>query len=355
MSSLLTGRGLWCGHPHVFSLQEWDTLCLQSRQWGIQILHPKVADGANLWYDGPSLEKLRSIAVDTYHLQVVPWMFSYGNAYGAIQQEAALASIIGVTFGSVILDIEDAWSGHTDWAIQYGTFLRTQYGYTQQVYATVYCNPEQHPTPNEALNAWVDGFLPQVYFAEWTPNTASYAIDYFLPEWNRIQIDLAAKKQILKPILPVISLENHVPLQEITAWLTQMQYYGYCGFWYDGEYPLYAETIFNAPLPTWKTIQQPPVKETRVPTTTGIDQNLSESDLQVLWTLANPKAEWNPKAAIQSLWVMVVQHHPEISLGSATEEKERDLTLNGQPIRYRTFTSGRVLVCFMNKALTCIL
>jgi hypothetical protein len=355
MASLLTGRGLWYGHPHVFSLAEWETCCQQAHAWGIQVLHPKVADAENpniLWYDVATLEKLRDIAVSTYHLQVAPWMWTYGGTL--IEREAQAAYTIGNIFGSVILDIEDAWSGHDDWAQQFGLYLYHM-GYTKQVYATVYANPEEHPTPIEALNPWITGFLPQVYFAAWSPQGASNAITYFLPQWERIEASLQTKKQVLKPILPIISLEYGLPLAEVTSWLTRMRDFGYCGFWYDGEYPLYAETILKSPLPAFRMVATPTQSSSQETSMATIDQNLTQAHLQTIWHLANPKVEWDLKAAIQQLWILLVQNHPEINIGSPTEEKERDETVGGQRIRYRVFTSGRVLIWFADTGITCII
>lgn len=351
MSSLITGRGLWYGNPHIFSLDEWNTCCKQAHTWGIQILHPKLADAANpniFWYDGPTMEKLRDIAVNTYHLQVVPWMWTYGGTL--IEREAQVAAALGNLFGSVILDIEDAWAGHDDWSQQFGHYLH-QMGYTHDIYATVYANPEQHPTPISSLNDWVTGFLPQVYFAEWSPQTAANAISYFLPQWERLDAALRAQHQVLKPILPIISLERGVPTSEIANWLHVMQPYGYCGFWYDGVYAPYARTIEQSPLPAFAQAPTPPIKETSMAT---IDQNLAESDLKVLWHLFKDTITWKPLSAIMQLWTLLVQHHPEIPIGSPTEE-EQNATIDTEPVVFITFTSGRRLVYFKKSGKTCII
>lgn len=253
---MLAGRGLWygasdaMGNKRVLTESQWHAACSLAVSWGISIVHPKVADGGYLWYDVAGLQMLKSVA-ETYHLQCVPYTYCYGDTYGALAHEAQICAGIGGLFGAVSPDIEQEWERPeaAEWATRFGQLVRQQY--TGPVYPTVFANFSDHPLPWGELNQWATGFLPQVYFSLWSPPTAQHAIDFVTPQWNLLDARCRnwGNKKPLAPLLPIINLDGNPTAVEVVNWLTKMQHYGYCGFWYDGKYAPYSQHILIAPKP----------------------------------------------------------------------------------------------------------
>lgn len=246
--SLLAGRWLWFG-LRQFTRAEWEQVCIQAVSWNVQGLHPKVADGANRWYDDAGLLMLKQVATQ-HGLHVVPYHYCYGPQFGAAQitAEAQISAWIGKVFGAVIPDIEDQYMGQYASAESFGQQVRTLFDGLWL--PTLYANPLDHPVPLLSLNPYMDAWLPQVYFAEWN-GIAQSAIDYVYPQWQ--YFDQQARnlgQNGLKPILPIISLERGVAQTQIADFINKMHGYGYIGFWYYDTYASYASTIMHAPLPS---------------------------------------------------------------------------------------------------------
>ena len=260
----MIGRGLWYGasdatsSKRVFTEAQWHDACSSASAWGISILHPKVADGGYLWYDVAGLQMLKSVA-DSYHLQCVPYHYCYGDTYGALAHEAQICAGIGGLFGGVSPDIEHEWERPeaAGWATRFGQLVKSQY--TGPIYPTVFANPLDHPLPWGELNQFSSAFFPQVYFSLWSPPTAIHAYEFIYPQWETLDQRCRAwgNKKPLVPMLPIINLDGGPLATEVIAWLTNMQYYEYCGFWYDGKYAPYAQSIINAPKPMPRPVTPP--------------------------------------------------------------------------------------------------
>lgn len=269
--NILTGRWLHYGVTHhepgvpegVWSPHSWDATCAQARSWGMSGVHPKVADGTIFWYDTNGLTMLRDTA-HRHGLGIAPMHYCWGNTRGSsVQKEASVAATIGKLFGIVVPDMEDPWFGQPQWMQEFGYSIRHNYGYIGHVMPTTYANPSvQSRFPYVQMNAFATAWIPQVYFNVWThdghPMTAREAVDYVFPQWQALDAQCQKAGTPLKPILPLISLTDGIAQQEVTNWLTAMQHYGYCGFWYDGVYSPYAETILKAPVPALETPEPPP-------------------------------------------------------------------------------------------------
>lgn len=263
--NLLEGRGLWCGASgtgsngrRIYTEATWDAFCRQAKAWGITVVHPKVADGGYLWYSTDALMMLKRVA-DHYSLQVAPYHYCY--AYGALIHEAEIDAALGGIFSMVCPDMEVEWqtAEASMWANTYGRTVRQHY--SGPIYPTVFANPNDHPFPYQEMNKWVNGFMPQVYFAEWDGQSADHAIGYIYPQWEQLdQALLHSTGKHLQPLLPIIELGHGLPAHEVVTWLQKMGGYGYCGFWYDSDYAPYAGAIASAPMPHRKLLSAPQPK-----------------------------------------------------------------------------------------------
>ncbi len=340
--SLMAGRWLWFGLEQ-FTREQWDAVCFQAATWKVQGVHPKVADGTNRWYDDAGLLMLKQVA-EQHGLRVVPYHYCYGPRFGATQitEEAHISVWIGKTFGAVIPDIEDEYMGQYASAESFGQQVRASF--TGLWMPTLYANPLNHPVPLLSLNPYMDAWLPQVYFAEWN-GIAQSAIDYVYPQWQ--YFDEQARKQGqngLKPIFPIISLENSVAPAQITDFIEKMHGYGSLGFWYYNTYAPYANTIMHTPLPTIGTTLAPPTPPTpppappiQAPKPPVTPLVFTEDDRQV-WTLWKAIAI-NEHAAIEQGWLRA-RSQRGWNFGPPLEN-EHTVTRSGKAYIEQQFTAAR--------------
>ena len=301
----MQGRWLWFGLQQ-FTRAQWEQICTQAAAWKLQGLHPKVADGVNRWYDDAGLQMLKQVAA-AHGLQVAPYHYCYGPQFGATQitSEAQISAWAGHVFGAVIPDIEDQYMGQYASAESFAQQVRALYNGLWM--PTLYANPLTHPVPLLALNPLMDAWLPQVYFAEWNGDAQS-AIAYVYPQWH--EFDQRAQQQGqhgLKPILPMIALENGLAHDQVTAFLSLMRGYGYIGFWHYGNYAPYADTILHAPTPVSPAAPTQPPAPDPLPPTQHTPLAFNADDRQV-WTLYKEIA-LNEQAAIEQSWLRARYQH----------------------------------------------
>ena len=330
--TLSTGRWLWFGLQH-FTRPQWEQICIQAAQWQVQGLHPKIADGLNRWYDQAGLLMLKEVA-EQHNLHVIPYYYCYGPQFGTqqISAEAAISIWAGSVFGAVIPDIEDQYMGQYESATSFAQQVRAHF--KGLWIPTLYANPDVHPVPLLSLNPYMDAWLPQVYFAEWNGN-AQAAIAYVYPQWQHF--DQLAREQGqggLKPILPIISLENHVALDQISDFIARMHHYGYIGFWHYGCYAPYADTIKHTPMPT----PTPPPVAPHPPTSPISTQlSFSDDDRQV-WTLYKT-IRINEQSAIEQSWLRA-RYQRGWNFGPPLEEEHR-VTRNAKSYIEQQFSAAR--------------
>ena len=385
---MLEGRGLFCGAANargqirVMGEPEWTALCQKAQGWGMTAIHPKLADGPVLWYTQEAIAMLLTVA-GRFGLRVVPYHYCYGNTYpyggnpNHLEDEAAMCASLGTMFGAVMPDIEVQWNGQSGWATQFGEILRKRAPHVE-VYPNLFPNPREQATPYLEILKWATGWMPMVYFDVWTqgghPMTALEAIEYVFPQWETL--DTASTKQGVpsRPILPIIELGDHLPPGEVQVWLTKMQDYGYCGFWYDGVYAPYAQTVLDAPLPRFKReplVPSPPppgpssvaspailpmggtgTQPLQLPTLVGLsmqngalEQLANEAELRFLWHLKVPTIPWNPQHALCAAWIWLHLKRPDIWMGSPTSD-EIAVTIDGVDAQVLPLSSGRMLVWY---------
>jgi len=309
---MMVGRWIWFGLQR-FAEAEWDAICRQAAAWKVQGLHPKVADGIYRWYDDAGLAMLKQVA-QRHGLRVVPYHYCYGPEFGAgqITAEAEISAWAGKVFGAVIPDVEDQYMGQYESAETFGREVRARFKGLWM--PTLYPNPEDHPVPLLSLNPYMDAWLPQVYYAEWN-GIAQSAINYVFPQW--LSFDQRARKAglgSLKPILPIISLENGVADAQIADFIVKMHGYGYIGFWFYQHYAPYAATIEHTPIPAPSSPPSLPPPPSPPPP----PLSFNDDDRQV-WTLCG-KIAINEHAAIEQSWLRA-RHQKGWNFGPPLEEE----------------------------------
>lgn len=255
-ASFLSGRGLWyspvdpSGNPLIFNEKQWRLFCGQARTWGITILHPKVGEGVQGWYDDDGFNMLRDIALGDYKLACVPYLSIAGS--GELEEEVRLAARVGSIFGSLCIEIKEKWETYQSplWVSRLGQLLRQSLP-ALPLYVTSFGFPAEHPAiPWLVMNQWMSAYLPQVFFASGKQRSADEAILLAYSQWK--ELDQHCRETMgrpLAPIAPVIELGYSLPQEEVLTWLMKMGGYGYCGFWHAGTYLPYANTILHAPIP----------------------------------------------------------------------------------------------------------
>lgn len=356
---LPTGRGLWYGQH--YSPREWDACCQQAASWGMSLVHPKVADGGNLWYDDPGLTLLQQIGTH-YRLQVVPYHECHGEAMGQLSQEAWICAHLGAIFGAVVARMGRAWECKDHWMQHFGELVR--HTYLGPLYiATMSIIDTKSPFPLFAMNEWANGWMPQVTFSL---QLASATAAVLLPHWDRLEEECVTQgRGTLVPILPILLMGSGIAPVEVVSWLRSYGGYGYCGFWSATEYTPYAPSVLSAPLPTHRgpvpQVLLPPLL--LPPTVTWKSNTHAEEDggssalpdpeeqemdaptkeqvLCTFWHLVEPDLPFDLEEPFCAKWVDLILH--DVPIGPPLQAP---LTLQRDGLSLRTMTceSGRRLI-----------
>ena len=129
---------------------------------GADCLLVKTADGANWWYGGINGYRAIHNAIKAEGVGVIPYMYSYGDTYGALDAEInILLELLGEPDNIVIADMEQEWNGQVTWAsylcnnlLHNGTFL-----------VSTWADPNLQNWQGviQALNPCVSAYMPQQY------------------------------------------------------------------------------------------------------------------------------------------------------------------------------------------------
>lgn len=163
----ITGeRSLFLSEDTInWSLSQFQQAAQFAQQMGFDCVLVKVADGGNRWYG--SLAGWQNIrkAILAEGVGAIPYTYSYGNAYGALDTEIDLLIEYMRDCGVVIADMEDKWNGQIAWAQHLcarmqsvpGTFL-----------VSTWADPNEQSWSGviEALNPCVNAYMPQQY-SDW--------------------------------------------------------------------------------------------------------------------------------------------------------------------------------------------
>lgn len=333
--SLVYGRWLWFGLQQ-FTASQWDRICKQAAAWKLQGLSPKVGEGIYRWYDDAGLQMLKRTAT-RYGLRVLPYHYCYGPRFGEeqIAAEAQISIWAGNVFGAVSPDIESEYEGQYASAASFAQQVRASY--KGLWLPTTFANPLDHPVPLLSLNPYIDAWLPQVYFSEWN-KIAQSAIEFVYPQW--LHFDQRARELGqggLKPILPIISLENGLDQTQVAEFIRKMVGYKYIGFWSYETYAPYASTIKNSPDPGIDT-PPPPIPNPPIPNPPPPGPLTFTSDDLQLWTLYQP-IRLNEQAAIEQSWLRA-RRHRGLNFGPPLEN-EHDVIRNNRVYTEQQFSSAR--------------
>lgn len=134
----------------------------KAKALGVTSLLVKIADGGNQWYGALGGWQKVLDTISKAGLKAVPYTYSYGNTYGAMQAEISILASAMQYAGIVIADMEKEWNGQAIWAHQFSDALRSVQGLFG---VTTWGDPLQQNWASviTALKPCVDFWMPQVY------------------------------------------------------------------------------------------------------------------------------------------------------------------------------------------------
>ena len=134
----------------------------KAKALGVTSLLVKIADGGNQWYGALGGWQKVLDAISKAGLKAVPYTYSYGNHFNAIDAEIAILKAAMQYAGIVVADMEVEWNGQTLWAHQLSDALKPVPGVFG---VTTWANPNQQDWTNVllALSPCTNFWMPQVY------------------------------------------------------------------------------------------------------------------------------------------------------------------------------------------------
>jgi hypothetical protein len=163
MTNLLGAYPLFLGVETIdWNLSQFLQAARNAKALGCTSLLVKIADGTNLWYTGIGGWEAVLNTVDVTGIKAVPYLYCYGNTFGALDSEDALLAAAMKHSGIVVADMEQQFNGESGWGSAVAAALKPVAG---QFGVTTWADPElQSWLPVlEALKSCVNFWLPQVY------------------------------------------------------------------------------------------------------------------------------------------------------------------------------------------------
>lgn len=129
---------------------------------GVNSLLLKSADGTNVWYGGMNGYRQRRDAIKAEGVGVIPYTYSYGNKFGAINTEISILKSFMQEDGVVCMDAEAEWNGKVSWA---QTLCASMLNYPGIFLVSTWADPSLQNWQGvlQALNPCVDAYMPQQY------------------------------------------------------------------------------------------------------------------------------------------------------------------------------------------------
>lgn len=103
-------------NTYAWGVQQFQDAAKFAKAHGVDALLVKVADGNELWYGNWNGWLAMRSAVLNEGVGFIPYVYSYGNKFGALEAEVDLMLGYMRDAGIVCMDAEAEWNGHTDWA-----------------------------------------------------------------------------------------------------------------------------------------------------------------------------------------------------------------------------------------------
>lgn len=155
-------RGLFVGNAseHVDQAQL-VTICTKARALSYDHVALKVLEGSIVWHDIATCKQFTQVAKE-YEISLICWGYSYGDSLGAGAEEIALYTEYLHELGVFMLDCEDQYEGHPEYAAALNEALLPIPGY---LYVTTFADPHETEWANvrTALRPCVNMWVPQVY------------------------------------------------------------------------------------------------------------------------------------------------------------------------------------------------
>lgn len=186
-------------------LPQFTAAAQRARALGVDTLIVKIADGSQVWYaalgGGDAWAGVWNVlqAIQAEGIQVLPYLYSYGNRFGAFQQEVNAIAFVQARGFEVCLDMESEWNGQAALAGQLAAALGAP------IWVSTWADPafQDWNTVLAALAPKTRAFLPQVYTpflaARWQQQYAAAGIpaSQIIPTLNNQTLGLAAGRETL--------------------------------------------------------------------------------------------------------------------------------------------------------------
>lgn len=149
--------------------EQWRAAGQRARDHGYDTGFFKIADGAGVgdrnrvYYSDPELDGILN-ALQVSGFQPVPYIYSYGDKFKALQDEIAYGTRILAKVGRLCADMEVEWNSQTAWATIWKNAFQPVKG---TFYVSTWANIAEQAWTDVAklLDPCVDVWLPQVYTA----------------------------------------------------------------------------------------------------------------------------------------------------------------------------------------------
>lgn len=145
-----------------WSLAQFQQAAQFAKAHGIDCLIAKAADGANWWYGGIAGYRQRRDVIKAEGVGCIPYTYSYGNTYGALDAEInILLALLAEPDNVAIADLETEWNGQTTWASHLASRLQGKGTFLVSTWADP--NLQNWQGVIKALNPCVSAYMPQQY------------------------------------------------------------------------------------------------------------------------------------------------------------------------------------------------
>lgn len=145
-----------------WALSQFQQAAQFAKAHGIDSLLLKTADGANWWYGGLNGYKQIKAVIQTAGIGVIPYTYSYGNKFNALDSEIDILIALMQDSGVVCADMETEWNGQTAWASR----MTSRISSLQGVFlVSTWADPNLQNWHGvlQALAPCVDAYMPQQY------------------------------------------------------------------------------------------------------------------------------------------------------------------------------------------------
>jgi hypothetical protein len=187
----ITGtRQLWCGiGTYSWTLDQFRQCAQFAKAHGIDCLLVKVADGTNEWYGGTAQINTIFDTIRSEGVGMIPYIYSYGNKFGALDAEIDLMLGYMRDSGVVCMNAEVEWNEHTDWGQHLCSRMQGQTGCFM---VSTWADPSIQGWDGiiQAMAPCVTVWMPQIYstfLAQFWPEFAANGATWLQPTVNLTQ------------------------------------------------------------------------------------------------------------------------------------------------------------------------